>query len=61
MLSQIHDELLFEIKNNSTYNKHVKEIKTIMENILSKININSLLNTSVNIGTKWGMLKEIEK
>ncbi len=61
MLSQIHDELLFEIKKTSRDNIHTKKITDIMENILSKININIPLNTSVSVGTKWGMLKEIEK
>ena len=39
MLSQIHDELLFEIKKTSRDNIHTKKITDIMENILSKINI----------------------
>ena len=65
MLSQIHDELLFEIKNteenNNEVTKHIKKIKKIMEDVLQKINIDTKLNTSVCFGEKWGMLTEIKK
>ena len=65
MLSQIHDELLFEIKNtdkdDKESTKHIEKIKEIMENVLQKINIDTRLNTSVCFGEKWGMLTEIKK
>ena len=65
MLSQIHDELLFEIKHTNIDDKevvkHIEKIKEIMENVLKKINIDIKLNTSVCFGEKWGTLTETKK
>ncbi len=53
MLLQIHDELIFEVKNSEIENFTVFA-KDIMENIY-KLNIP--LKCSVNIGKNWGELK----
>ncbi len=53
MLLQIHDELIFEVKNSEIENFTVFS-KDIMENIY-KLNIP--LKCSVNIGKNWGELK----
>ncbi len=53
MLLQIHDELIFEVKN-SEIEKFTIFAKDIMENIY-KLNIP--LKCSVNIGKNWGELK----
>jgi len=53
MLLQIHDELIFEVKN-SEIEKFTVFAKDIMENIY-KLNIP--LKCSVNIGKNWGELK----
>lgn len=53
MLLQIHDELIFEIKNEIIESVSC-EIKTIMENVYL---LNVPLNVSLNIGNNWGELK----
>jgi len=53
MLLQIHDELIFEIKEDICVDV-ASEIKTIMENIYT---LGVPLNVSTNIGANWGELK----
>ncbi len=53
MLLQIHDELIFEVKEEHTQ-EFAQEAKEIMENIY-KLKIP--LRCSVSIGTNWGELK----
>ncbi len=53
MLLQIHDELIFEIKEE-IIEEVSKKIKEIMENIMD---LNVPLECSVNIGDSWGELK----
>ncbi|HJE03454.1 MAG TPA: DNA polymerase I [Aliarcobacter thereius] len=53
MLLQIHDELIFEVKDEKI-DEFTKEIKDIMENIFI---LNVPLKVSVNIGKSWQELK----
>ena len=53
MLLQIHDELIFEVKEGSVENT-VEELKQIMENVY-KLNIP--LKVSIAIGNSWQELK----
>ncbi|VWL85100.1 DNA polymerase I [Oceanivirga miroungae] len=54
MLVQVHDELIFEIKEENL-EKEIKEIKEIMENTIKFKNIK--LKVNYNIGDNWGELK----
>lgn len=54
ILVQVHDELIFEIKNEDI-EKNVEEIKKIMENTVKFKNIKLKVNYS--IGENWGDLK----
>ena len=53
MILQIHDELIFEVKENYV-DEITKELKEIMETIYP---LNIPLNVSVCIGKSWGKLK----
>ena len=53
MLLQIHDELIFEVKEDKI-NIYEKEIQDIMENIYT---LNVPLETTISIGDNWGELK----
>ena len=53
MLLQIHDELIFEIRED-IIDEVAEEFKEIMENIME---LNVPLECSVNIGDSWGELK----
>ena len=53
MLLQIHDELIFEVKEDKL-EKITSEIKEIMENIYS---LSVPLLSSVSVGNNWGELK----
>jgi DNA polymerase-1 len=53
MLLQIHDELIFEIREDIVKSVSL-ELKEIMENIME---LNVPLVCSVNIGDSWGELK----
>jgi DNA polymerase-1 len=53
MLLQIHDELIFEVKEESVEEVGEK-LKYIMKNI---IKLNVPLECSVSIGDSWGELK----
>ena len=53
MLLQIHDELIFEVKEENI-EKITLDIKEIMENVYS---LNVPLLTSVSVGNNWGELK----
>ena len=53
MLLQIHDELIFEIREDIV-DEVAEEFKKIMENIMK---LNVPLKCSVNIGDSWGELK----
>jgi DNA polymerase-1 len=53
MLLQIHDELIFEIKNEEV-DKITKKLVTIMENIFK---LNVPLKVSKSIGISWSELK----
>ncbi len=53
MLLQIHDELIFEIREDIV-DEVAEEFKEIMENIMK---LNVPLKCSVNIGLSWGELK----
>ena len=53
MLLQIHDELIFEIRED-IIDEVAEEFKEIMENIME---LNVPLKCSVNIGDSWGELK----
>jgi len=56
MLLQVHDELIFETRNNDVQNA-IKIIKQIMENI---IKLKVPLKVDVKIGENWGDMKKIE-
>ena len=51
MISQIHDELLFEVRDNMI-EKYKSEIKKIMENIPFDIDIN--MKVDISKGDNWG-------
>ncbi len=55
MLLQVHDELLFEIKN-SKIKEETKKIKRIMENVI-KLKVPVIVD--VNVGDNWGEMKEL--
>ena len=54
MLLQVHDELIFEVKNESV-DKYLKEIDDIMENTIKLKNVRLAANG--NVGKNWGELK----
>ena len=54
MLLQVHDELIFEVKNESV-DKYLKEIDNIMENTIKLKNVRLAANG--NVGKNWGELK----
>ena len=53
MLLQIHDELIFEVKQKEAQ-KYANELKDIMENTIS---LEVPLTAGVSIGNNWGELK----
>ncbi len=55
LLLQVHDELLFSIKNNGI-EKIVKDIKKIMEDV-EKINVPIIVD--IKAGDNWGEMKII--
>ena len=56
MLLQVHDELVFEVKNGKE-KKYAKEIGEIMENI---IKLKVPLVADAKIGKNWGEMEEIK-
>jgi DNA polymerase-1 len=56
MLLQVHDELLFEVKNNKV-DEVAKKIKKIMEGVL-KLKVPVVVDVSV--GDNWGSLEKLE-
>ncbi len=56
MLLQVHDELLFEVKNDKI-EKVVKKIKEIMENVI-KLKVPVVVD--VKIGDNWRKMKKLE-
>jgi DNA polymerase I-like protein with 3'-5' exonuclease and polymerase domains len=52
LLSQIHDELIFEIKDE-TLRDSIKIIKDIMENV---IKLDVALPVRITIGKEWGSM-----
>jgi DNA polymerase-1 len=54
MLLQVHDELIFEVKNESV-DKYLKEIDNIMENTIKLKSVRLAANG--NVGKNWGELK----
>ena len=56
MLLQVHDELLFEIKN-SKIKEATKKIKNIMENVI-KLKVPTVVDVSV--GDNWGQMEKLE-
>jgi DNA polymerase I len=57
MLLQVHDELLFEVKEEKI-NHYVSKIKNIMENII-KLKVPIIVDAKA--GDNWGELKNIKK
>lgn len=61
MLMQVHDELLFEIKD-SEVNKVVPELVSIMENVLTEKDSKGVpLIADVKIGKNWNSMEEAKK
>jgi len=56
MLLQVHDELLFEVKNDKVY-KVAGEIKKIMENVI-KLKVRVVVD--VKVGENWGEMEKLE-
>ena len=54
LLLQIHDELIFEIKEDKV-EQYSKELKDIMENI---IELNVALKVNISVGDNWGELEK---
>ena len=53
MLMQVHDELVFEIRENNIY-KYSKIIQEIMENAnLPKVSLNVNLKVDAGFGDNW--------
>ena len=58
LLLQIHDELIYEIKEGKV-NETVPKIRKIMENIISPEQISGIdLKTEVQMGDSWGEMSE---
>ncbi|MDD4271637.1 MAG: DNA polymerase I [Patescibacteria group bacterium] len=55
MLLQVHDELVFEVKENSV-KEAVAEIKEIMENV---IKLKVPIEVDASVGDNWGEMEEI--
>ena len=55
MLLQVHDELIFEVKNESV-EKYLKKIDEIMEKTLQFKHVR--LTANGNVGKNWGELKQ---
>jgi len=53
MILQVHDELIFEIKEESV-KKYIGQIKDIMENII-KLKVPIIVD--IKYGTNWGEMK----
>ena len=54
ILLQIHDELIFEIKNDSNYPKAINKITNLMSNAhLPVISFNIPIEVSVGQGSNW--------
>ncbi len=58
MLLQVHDELLFEVKND-TVSDVVPVLKRIMEDVLTKEVAHVPIITEAAVGKNWGELKRI--
>eukprot|EP01117_Protostelium_nocturnum_P021048 TRINITY_DN999_c0_g1_i1.p1 TRINITY_DN999_c0_g1~~TRINITY_DN999_c0_g1_i1.p1 ORF type:complete len:1210 (-),score=469.20 TRINITY_DN999_c0_g1_i1:738-3905(-) len=58
MLLQIHDELFFELPDNSKIPEITATICNIMENV---IDLSVELPVRVNIGKRWGSMKSVEE
>jgi DNA polymerase-1 len=57
MLLQVHDELIFEIKEEKI-NDYYLQIKEIMENI---VELKVPLTAEAYIGNNWGQMEKIKK
>ena len=55
MILQVHDELVFEVKENKV-RKFAKEIKDIME---AGYKLDVPLIVDVSVGDNWGEMKEL--
>ena len=53
MILQIHDELIFEVKDEFV-NTFSQKVQTIMENV---VKLNVPLKTSLSVAKSWGELK----
>jgi DNA polymerase I len=61
MLLQVHDELVFEVKN-SEVGTHIEKIVALMEGVLtSKETYGVKLQVGVSVGKNWGELTEYKK
>lgn len=59
LLLQVHDELLFEIKENLVENV-VLEIKKIMEGVISPKEIKEIVfTTDLSVGDSWGEMQKV--
>ena len=60
MLMQVHDELIFEIKDTEV-EKEVKKLKEIMEGVLEgKETHNVPIVADVSTGPNWAELQDVE-
>ena len=61
LLLQVHDELVYEIKENAI-NKIVSNIIEIMENVLTKKETKGIpLSVAVSVGENWGEMERREQ
>lgn len=59
MLLQVHDELLFEIKEGKA-ETHVPKIREMMENIIDPGKVHGVkMTTEASVGPNWGELKKL--
>lgn len=60
MLLQVHDELVFEVKEGKKRDAHIKKLQEIMENVLrDKDDKGVPLSASASVGNSWGDLNSL--
>ncbi|MEK7227643.1 MAG: DNA polymerase [Patescibacteria group bacterium] len=60
MILQVHDELVFEVKNNLV-SEAVKHFKKIMETIISKEQLHSVpIVAEAHVGDNWGEMQRVD-
>jgi len=59
MLMQVHDEIMFEVKE-SAVSKIIEPIKKIMESIIDPKDIQGIVcSAEANVGLNWGEMEKV--